>query len=838
MLKGTQQKRRVILTLLALAVTLQAHPPDAKKGTDSASSVILFEQQVLPILERSCVKCHAGSTPQAGLDVRSRASLLRGGAKGPAVVPNSPEKSLLFHRVRSGEMPLGGPPLSEMDLELIRQWIQQGASATHPEAASSSPPGADPRDRAHWAFQPPRCPPVPKVTHRKQVLSPIDAFLLAKLEERNLTFAPEADRVTLLRRVAFDLTGLPPSPQEVADFLADRSPKAYETVVDRLLASPHYGERWGRHWLDLAGYADSEGVLSADVVRPNAWRYRDYVIRAFNADKPYDRFLKEQIAGDELSDYRKHDKFPPEVVPMLEATGFLRTAVDATREDFEPVDYAEYQWRTLFDTQQIVVSSVLGLTIHCARCHDHKYEPLSQRDYYRLLAFFQGAIRPNGPVLPSDKRAIVEATREEKAAAAEINGPLDMVIKALGDLKTARAQQFRARHPDGEQASDEDLRKTFPEYSKLADQLANEIKEEDARRTKFQTIRALYDLDATPPPANVLERGDPLSPGEELKPGVPAVLDDPVHPFQPPPPDAKGMTTGRRSALAEWLTRPENPLTARVMVNHLWAHHFGEGLVPTAENFGKSGLPPSNQPLLDWLATEFVRQGWSIKAMHRLILTSAAYRQSSRARPEGLDVDPENKLLWRRTPRRLEAEIVRDAVLKTAGTLDAKMYGEPVKTKVKPSGEIVPVDETQPGRRSIYQLARRSALPTFLEVFDAPIMETNCTRRPVSISASQALALMNSEFVGAQAEHFARRVLAEVPSATAQSVPAGPKTIAHAVRLAFSREPSAHEMDLMLSFVSKQAARYPKLSGQELALQVTADLCLTLFSANEFIYVD
>jgi hypothetical protein len=492
----------------------------------------------------------------------------------------------------------------------------------------------------------------------------------------------------------------------------------------------------------------------------------------------------------------------------------------------------------LFDTQQIVASSILGLTIQCARCHDHKYEPLSQKDYYHLLAFFQGAIRPTGPVLPSDKRAIVEATRAEKDTAAEVNGPLDMVIKALGDLKTARAQQFRARHPDGEQASEEDLRKTFPEYAKLGDQLANEIKEEDARRIKFPSIRALYDLDASPPPSHVLERGDPLSPGEEVMPAIPAVLDTRAHPFQLSPSEINAATTGRRTALAQWLIRADHPLTARVMVNHIWAHHFGEGLVPTTENFGRSGSPPSNQPLLDWLATEFVRRSWSMKAMHRLIMTSAAYRQSSAARSDGLKSDPENKLLWRMSPRRLEAEIVRDAVLKVAGMLDPKMFGEPVGTKAKPSGEIVPKDETQAGRRSIYQLVRRSALPTFLEVFDEPVMETNCTRRITSISASQALTLMNSEFVGAQSEHFARRVLTEVPVSGMSAGPADPRTIAHAARLAFSREPSDRELNLMISFVKKQTALYSNLMGDELALRVYSDLCLTLFSANEFIYVD
>jgi len=838
MLVHSKKKLAALMVLLmTVSVPVDAYSQQTPRRTDS--DPVLFEKEILPILERNCAKCHAGSAPQGGLDVRTRASLLRGGTKGPAVVPGSAEKSLLLQRVRGGEMPIGGPPLAGTDVGLIRHWIEHGAPAAHPDVViASALPGSDPRDRAHWAFQAPRRPAIPEVTHHAFVISPTDAFLLTKLEERKLTFAQEAERVTLLRRASFDLTGLPPTPEEVDEFLTDSSPNAFEKVVERLLASPHYGERWGRHWLDLAGYADSEGVLSADVIRPNAWRYRDYVIRAFNSDKPYDRFLKEQIAGDELSQYRNHDKFPPEVVEMLEATGFLRTAVDATREDFEPADYAEYQWRTLFDTQQIIASSVMGLTIHCARCHDHKYEPLSQKDYYRMLAFFQGAIRPNGPVLPSDKRAIVEATREEKAAAAVLNGPLDMVIKALGDLKTARAQQFRAKHPDGEQASDEDLRKAFPEYSKLADQLAKEIKEEDARRVKFPAIRALYDLDTTPPASRVLERGDPQNPGEEVKPGVPTVLDDPLHPFQVRGPNTNEMTTGRRSAFAGWLTRPDHPLTARVMVNHIWTHHFGEGLVPSPENFGKSGMPPTNQPLLDWLATEFVRQGWSVKTIHRLIMTSAAYRQDSRARLDGLKADPENKLLWRMRPRRLDAEVVWDAVLKTAGSLDPKMYGAPVQTKTKPSGEIVPVDETQSGRRSIYQLVRRSAMPTFLEVFDAPIMETNCTRRSVSTSASQALALMNGEFAGAQAEHFARRVLKEVPPANQGAALACPKTIRYAVRLAFSREPSRHELDWMLAFIGKQAARYPSLSGPDLTLRVYSDLCLTLFSANEFVYVD
>jgi len=640
--------------------------------------------------------------------------------------------------------------------------------------------------------------------------------------------------VKLIRRATFDLTGLPPTLEEIADFVNDKSSQAYEKVIDRLLNSPRYGERWGRHWLDLAGYADSEGVLAADAVRPNAWRYRDYVIRAFNNDKPYDLFIKEQLAGDELSRYTRYDKIPPEVVEELEATGFVRTAVDATREDFLPADFAEYQWRTLFDTQQIVASSLMGLTLQCARCHDHKYEPISQKDYYRMLAILRGALRPEGPVLPSDKRAIVEATRVQKTAAAEINGPLDLVIKALGDLKAARTQQYRGKHPEGEEVSDEELRKTFPEYAKMSDDLAAQIKAENAQRTKFPMIRALYDLDGTPAPTHVLIKGDPTAPGDEVQPGIPTVLDDPSRPFRIDSAVAGTATTGRRLALAEWLTRPNHPLTARVFVNQVWARHFGAGIVPTLDNFGRSGAAPTNQPLLDWLATEFVGQGWKLKSLQRLIMTSTAYLQDSASRGEGLKADPDNVLLWRFAPRRLEGEVIRDSVLAVSGTLDLKMYGEPVPTKTKPTGEVVPIEEPRSGRRSVYQLVRRSAPQSFLQVFDAPVMETNCTRRVNSTSALQSLAFMNSEFATKKAELFAQRVLKEAPPQSETD----PQAVKRAVELAFGRPPRDSELENMMAFLRKQAAKYPSLAADALTARVYADLCQVLISANEFVYVD
>jgi hypothetical protein len=793
-----------------------------------------FEDSVLPLLEASCAKCHSGRTPQAGLDVTSRASLVKGGGSGPAIVPGSADQSLLLKRVVKGEMPPGGPRLLPVQLDLLRAWIEAGAPARNATLVVERIPGTNPSDRAHWAFQAPRRSAVPKVRDARRVRTPIDAFVLAELEKNDLSLSPAADRVTLLRRAYFDLVGLPPSPQEVDRFLADSSADAYEKAIDLLLASPRYGERWARHWLDVAGYADSEGVLAADVIRPNAWRYRDYVIRAFNADKPFDRFLTEQLAGDELSAYYKEDKFAPETVEALEATGFLRTAVDATRDDFLPEMFAEYTWRTAFDTEQMMASAVMGLTLQCARCHDHKYEPLSQRDYYRLQAFFAGGLRPNGAVLPTYRRQITLATAAEKKAAEENNAPVEPVVKALTQLQTARLAEYRARHPKKDQATGAELRQMFPDYAAIADRLAGELKEEEAKLIHLPQIRAFYDLDASPPATHVFRRGDFRHPEQEVEPSVPAVIDAPDQPFRVEKPPAGAKTSGRRLALARWLTNPENPLTARVFVNRVWAEHFGTGIVPSLDNFGRSGAAPTNQPLLDWLATEFVRQGWSIKGLHRLILTSAVYRQSSAANEAGLRADPEDKLLWRMPPRRLEAEIVRDAILETAGTLERRMYGEPVPTVTKPSGEVAPEDDTCQGRRSIYQIVRRSAPQSFLNAFDAPIMEINCTRRTVSTTATQALALMNSEFVEAQSRHFAKRVLRQ--AASEKMTEAG--AIEFAFRLALARKPTLSESAMLSRFLQAQIERYGKLPAEEQRLRAYADLCQSLLSTNEFVYID
>ena len=787
-----------------------------------------YTRDIKPVLEQRCAGCHSGKSAQADLDVRSRTSLIKGGVSGPAIVAGAAERSPLYQRVLSGQMPPTGA-LDKTFVTLLRTWIDSGA-----RVAESDAPAGD-VDRKHWAFQRPLRPVVPGARASGRVRTPIDAFVLAQLEKRGLSLSEDAANITLIRRVTYDLTGLPPSPDEVDRFLANPSPAAYEQYVDGLLASPRYGEHWARHWLDAAGYTDSEGVLAADVVRGNAWRYRDYVIRALNTNKPYDQFVREQLAGDEISEYYKHDGLPPHVADSLTATGFLRTAVDATREDFLPKDFAEYQWRTFFDTEQIVASSLLGLTVHCARCHDHKYEPLTQRDYYSVQAIFAGAIRPGGKVLPSYKRIIFDAPLAEQKVAEKNNGPLEGITKALKQLQDSRRAHYRNLHPKGEKATDEELRATFAEYDKKSDETAAELKEAEAKKIQLTSIRALYDQDADPPATHILQRGDPLKPGDPVEPGVPAVLDDPTQPFRIARPTQPAKTTGRRKAFAEWITRPDHSLTARVFVNRVWAAYFGAGIVSTLDNFGKSGVPPSHPELLDWLATEFVSSGWDTKALHRLIVTSSVYRQASAARPDALAKDPENQWLWRMSPRRLQAESVRDAVLAVAGTLDQTMYGEPVATETKKSGEVSPAGEREKGRRSIYQIVRRSAPQNFLNAFDAPVMEINCIRRSRSTSATQALALMNGDFVTAQAEHFAKRVLKE---STAEADGRYTGTMRRAFRLAFGREPVPDELDNSASFLHRQSAHYSDLNSSERSLRALSDLCQVLVSANEFIYLD
>jgi uncharacterized protein DUF1553/uncharacterized protein DUF1549/cytochrome c len=833
----------------------------------------VFEKDVLPLFQMKCLRCHGADKRQADLDLRGKPAMLKGGEDGPVLSPGSPEKSLLWIKIAADKMPPGKEKLSDAEKLLVRAWIEAGARDSGVAAAPDE--GASfisEEDRRFWSFRRPVRPAVPAVKQAARVRNPIDAFLLAKLEEKGLSFAPEADKATLLRRVTYDLTGLPPAPAEIDAFLKDDSPDAYEKVVDRLLASPRYGEQWGRHWLDVAGYADSEGILDADYPRTAAWRYRDYVIRAFNADKPYNRFLKEQIAGDELTDYwtayHTRKELPPDVVEGLIATGFLRCACDTSRPDFNTIKNAPgYYYQTLDDTLKIVASATMGLTVQCARCHSHKYDPIPQAEYYRMEAIFMSAYRPNQWV-PQVQRRILEGSEAQVKEVNEANAKVDAAVAELKKQADALTKEyadklFADRLAALPEAIREDVRaalaadpakrdavqnylagkfqkelrpeptalaqvlpKTYPEYATKNAALAESIKAEEAKRRTLPEIRALYDLPGEPH-TPLLRRGDYLNPGPEVQPGVLSALDA-GKPFDWKPPAKDAPTSGRRLAFAEWLTQPDHPLTARVMVNRLWLYHFGEGIVSTPDNFGRIGSPPSHPELLDWLATEFVARGWSIKAMHKLMVTSSAYRQASVSpvAAEAKKIDPDDRLLWRQRMRRLEAEPLRDGILAVSGSLNGEMFGPPVPMQRQADGEVTAPADASGARRSVYLQVRRSQPLTLLQVFDQPVMETNCTRRAVSTTAAQALTLLNSDFMGRQADAFAARVLKEKPDDPAR----------YAVLTAFGRPITAKEKAMLTAFLEAQTKRYQ--GTPDAPRRALADLCQMLLSADEFAYID
>ena len=842
---------------------------------------VTFEDHVLPILKTRCLKCHAGAEPAADLLLTSRRDILRGGKSGSAIRVAAAESSLLWEKLTSNEMPKGGPALSAEEKGVIRTWINEGAASTHePDDDASELKSEDgQQSSAHWAFRPPVRPPVPQVQNPERVRNPIDSFVVATLEANGLSLSPDAGREVLLRRASFDLIGLPPTPTEVREFLADQAELAYERMIDRLLASPHYGERWARHWLDLAGYADSAGVLSEDRPLRTAFRYRDYVIRAFNNDKPYDRFLQEQIAGDELTDYwtayETLDRLPDAVVEAVTATGYLRCAPDSSRPDFSTIKNADaqYFYPTINDTLQIVASSTMGLTLQCARCHSHKFDPIPQVEYYRMQSIFMTAYRPKQWV-PQMERMVLVATAAQKKAADEQNGKVDIEIarlkKELTDLRIQYKQRllddriatvpeairsdvqlalnksadqrsevekylagkFQASLQPDDKTLDTLLPETFADYRTGVDERNKAMTAQELQRISFDELRALYDLPG-PVIVPLLRRGDALTPGPPVEPGVVSALAAPTA-FDWAPPVAEAKTSGRRLAFARWLTQPDHPLTARVMVNRIWLHHFGEGLVSTPEDFGTLGSAPSHPQLLDWLAREFVESGWSVKHIHRLIMTSTTYRQRSTAEETQLtrarEVDPDNRLLWRQRLRRIDAEPLRDAMLSVSGLLDTSMFGNPIPVARRPDGDVTIADGQNDHRRSIYVQILRGNPLTMLHAYDQPVMETNCTRRNRSTVSTQALTLLNSDAAIQYAAALADRALREAP--------ASPSSFAFLAAL--SREPNADELSVLNDFMIVQQARYstvgePADSTRQKAL---ADLCHMLLVSNEFVYVD
>ncbi|MHC4875443.1 MAG: PSD1 and planctomycete cytochrome C domain-containing protein [Planctomycetota bacterium] len=866
----------------ALLCSAIAFAPCLASGAET-SSPPTFEKDILPIFRAKCIRCHAGVEPKAGLNLTRPSALLSGGKSGAAIRIRAAEFSLLYEKVTSGEMPPVGQKLTDAEKGLIRKWINDGAVGV--SNADALGEDADVDDVELWSFRPPQRPAVPSVTAAERVRNPIDKFVLRQLEEQKLALAPDADRHTLLRRAAFDVTGLPPTPQQIEQFVSDKTPEAYDRMIDRLLASPRYGERWARHWLDVAGYAESAGILNEDRPLPLAWRYRDYVINAFNSDKPYDRFLQEQIAGDELTDYwtaeATLDALPEDVVEGIIATGYLRTAADPSRPDFKTIKNAaaQYFYPTIFDTLQIVCSSTMGLTVQCARCHSHKFDPIPQTDYFRMEAILTPAYRPDDWI-PQMNRRLQVATKQQKESAAKHNAQVDAGVKKLKDELTALKTTFTNRLFDERLAKlPEEIREdvtaalavaadkrsevqkylagkfektlkpagkeldealaTYDEFKTGTAGLNAKVAAEESRRRHFDEVRALYD---TPGEVvtNVLLRGDPLVPGPEIQPGVISTLKTP-QPFEWSQ-RLSEKTSGRRLAFARWLTQPEHPLTARVMVNRIWMHHFGRGLVSTPDDFGVSGDPPSHPELLDWLATEFVRSDWSIKHIHRLILTSSTWRQRSRVdgehRDAGQAADPDNRLLWRQNLRRLEAEPLRDAVLTVSSTLNSRMHGASQAVARQKDGEVIVAGGPNQNRRSVYVQILRLRPETMLQVFDQPTISVNCTQRSTSTVSTQALTILNSDAMVRAATAFSDRVLAEHPESP----------INHAVLTAFARPATSDEQVLLNSHLDELTAHYLEQRASDLRRrpdvmaachkQALTDVCHMLLSANEFVYID
>jgi hypothetical protein len=805
------------------------------------------EHLVQSILFRRCTMCHGQQYQEGGLDLRTHASILKGGESGAAIVPGDPDGSLLIQKMVGGEMPpeeshsaAGIEPMPEAEQEILRMWIAAGApvSTVGPDIADGrSDPLVSDEDRAFWSFQPPVRPSVPEVDSDR-IRNTIDAFVIERLLDSGLEMNPEADRLTLIRRAAYDLTGLPPTPKQVDTYLNDDSPTAYESMIDRLLASPRYGERWSRFWLDLAGYADSEGKRSADMVRTYAWRYRDYVIRAFNADKPYDRFLIEQLAGDELVNHENIERFTEEQVDTLAATGFLRMAPDGTTAN--PVNRIEDRLEVIADELDILGRAVMGLTFKCARCHSHKYDPIPQRDYYRLAAVFKGAYDEFDWMTPqtftnqwnkAKQRQLVAMTAKEETRWKADLERAQTLLKKLQAERDALQDQQNADKDAGKKAN-----------TKLANQIkaANKkVSTQKAALPKPPQIRALWDR-GQPSPTFILKRGDPASPGRVVGPGVPSALSDGRTPFEYRKPFEDGSQTGMRLAFARWLTQTGHPLTARVFVNRVWHQHFGRGrgIVTSLDDFGRNGAAPTHPELLDWLATEFTRRDWSVKELHRLIMTSAVYRQSSRISPNHERLDPDNELYARMPMRRLDAEQMRDSLLAVAGRLDTRPYGPPDTVTVRGDGMVTSKAVTgQQRRRSVYLRQRRSQLPTILESFDLPQMNPNCTTRVASNIVSQPLHLLNNGLVHELAGAFAQRLQTEAPDDRGAQIEL-------AYRLALGRIPdneesaAAHDaLDLLHTHWqdTPPTGDSEPASPEALAL---ADFTHMLLNTAAFLYID
>jgi hypothetical protein len=939
------QRSLPLFAVLGLVIAIGAlinwsTPPRAHAQTQVSAN------DVLPIVQR-CFQCHGPSLKMSKLDLSSREGMLKGGEKGPALVPGDSDASPLYRRVAGLEqprMPMAPvPALNAAEVALLKSWIDQGAKWDTVTVSSNAPATAAPpvqtpygvynerqitdADRQWWAFQKPVRRDPPAVNDARWSSNPIDGFVRAMMNEKGLEPAPQADRPTLIRRAYLDLLGLLPPAEEVARFVKDPAPDAYEKLVDRLLASPQYGERWGRFWLDVVRYADSSG-FEYDLNIDNAWRYRDYVIKAFNEDKPYNRFVVEQIAGDEL-DQPDFDS--------LTATTYYRIG---PRVRFREKNYPSYRYDYMDDMIRTTYQGFMGLSVNCARCHDHKFDPITRMDYYRSVADFWPYVEYDQPLVP--KQQVDDYERTEKQLAEQMKPLLQEIARIEKPYRDKQREQqvqdalkkfppdiqLAIKTPEAERTAGQKLLvaqvligadDVNPDDVKVdvhasakakarakADQVfgvteygKRGLKLSAADETKRAAVQAKIEEieDKLPPPqpvADGVRDGDyRLSPdglGDSHIPGTGRPTYDVTCCFIPPPgqkfevpplyfaatgedikADAKGTpvqpgfltvlskgspvltpdppnrpdyaSSGRRRALAEAIASEDNPLTARVMINRVWGWHFGRGIVATPGTFGKMGMLPSHPELLDWLATEFVRQGWSVKRMQKLIMTSETYKMASAFyRDTDLEKDPTDVYLWRFPVRRLEAEAIRDVTLSAAGTLNLEAGGPPffpaipVSVRADQPRGVWELTKEEPStwRRGVYAYVKRGLKYPMYEVFDEPDLNVTCERRSVSTVPTQALTMLNNEFLLIQAQHFAERVEKQAGKDPREQVKA-------MYRIALSREPTPREVDTNVAFLNKQrqaAARNASIDEEQAMRSALTDLAHVTLNLNEFLYIE
>jgi cytochrome c553 len=825
----------------------------------------LFKSEILPVFEKNCVSCHGPKQKMAGLDLSSFTGMMNGSSSGPVIAPGKPDHSLLWKMVESGQMPQGGK-LMPGDKQLLRTYIEQGrfptaqVAETDPDLRKKDEARITAEQRNWWSFRTPVKPPVPPVANKDQVSNPIDAFVLARLAAKGWKMEPEADRVTLIRRAYFDLVGLSPSSQQVKAFVDDRSPEAWEKVIDSLLASPHYGEQWGRHWLDVAGYSDSRGD-AGDSDREVSWKYRDYVIHAMNRNKPIDQFILEQMAGDQLVNYKPGTRPTPDQIEPLTATGFLRTTADIT--DNQTI----YEVDKYFDAQQKAMetslTSLMGLTVQCARCHDHKFDPVLQHDYYRLMSIYQAVWDPENWLAgnlkygPWPSRMVLDMDDTARAAwIKDVSSKDAKAIRRMDDLLEATRQRYRTELKAGHDLAnpelraqirkeiendpdldvdrnaakdfitDQELEKRYPEIVAWKNEIeAKRYARKEQSKIPPNYIEAAWDVSKTPSPTYVLQRGNYLAPGAQVQPAIPVVLDNPQHPllFPDPKEHPEWNGTDRRLILAKWMVSRDNPLVSRVFVNRVWQWHFGEGIVRSVDDFGTQGAKPTDPELLDYLAVSFQEHNWDLKWLTKQIMMSHVYRQGSAEKPQYLAADPSDKLLWRKAPLRLEAETLRDSMLEVSGLLNDTMFGQPVQIRRGPDGQWLENEKKSingQNRRSLYLAQTRTRWVSFLHVFDCPDMTSDHqTERFRSALPTQSLALMNNPLVMRATAAFTQKLLEESNNNYQQAV-------TRAFEETYDRPPSPKELEIANRSI---AADSNPREGLRLFVQA-------MFGANDFLY--